>query len=557
MQSDPLIGTVIEGRYRVLECLGEGAMGAVYVAEQLALNKSVALKIIRRELAGIEGAAERFAREAMVTSRFHHPNVIAALDYGRLPDGGAFLAMELVHGRSLRALLNAERSLPWVRACMVGAQIADALSAAERHGIVHRDIKPENILIELRDGGLETVKVLDFGIARFDQESSVPTGKGSGAQLTRQGTVVGTPGYMAPEQAVGDRTDHRSDLYALGAVLWECLVGRRLWQEENFVALVKTQLRTEPPSARESSGDLTIPLELDRLISSLLAVDPNARPSSGGEVRDILRLIGDAGRGSGAFVLPMAPLVERLAGATGPSANAMGPAKSITDSWPPANAASPSSAPPSPLSSPPSVAPSQPPPRRSYLSLLLFSLVAAGAGALVYTGQLDIAINPGSDLDQIANKVAGEIDLHAPRGQTSATGGPGASVKVTPQAAEATGLSPALATRLSQLVNGETRAERVDGAEALLAHVPMDEVPSYARLLAHFQLANTCDRKKPHLLKLTELGDRRALPALVMASQRAKEGCGKANRDCLACMRGPLDALIAKLEAVQLEADGR
>jgi serine/threonine-protein kinase len=162
-----LIGKVVADRYRIVELLGEGGMGAVYLAEHLTLHKQVALKVVHAEHAKNPELAERFSREAMATSRIEHPNVISAIDFGKLPDGTAYLAVQLVRGPSLSRVLSAEGPMPWARTATIGAQIADALCAAHGHGIVHRDLKPDNVHLQYLDNGGEMVKVLDFGVAKF------------------------------------------------------------------------------------------------------------------------------------------------------------------------------------------------------------------------------------------------------------------------------------------------------------------------------------------------------------------------------------------------------
>ena len=147
------IGRIIDGRYRVVELLAEGGMGTVFIAEHLKLRKMVALKTIHASFLGNEEVAARFAREAMASAQLEHPHVASAMDYGALPDGGAYLVLELVHGPSLRAQIEKEGPAPWSHVCEIGAQIADALCAAHAMGIVHRDLKPENILLEARHGG--------------------------------------------------------------------------------------------------------------------------------------------------------------------------------------------------------------------------------------------------------------------------------------------------------------------------------------------------------------------------------------------------------------------
>jgi len=283
------IGREIEGRYRITRLLGEGGMGSVFVAEQLRLQKEVALKVIRPEFAGNGEVAARFAREAMATAQFEHPNVVSAIDYGTLPEGGAYFVLQLVSGESLRSLLDRERALPWTRACELAAQIADALSAARAAGIVHRDLKPENVLLQPREGGGELAKVLDFGIAHVRTAGSEQSSQLAGTQLTRVGTIVGTPGYMSPEQAVGEAVDHRTDIYALGVVLWECIVGAPLWDAPDVPSLLGRQLSETPVTMTVASKRTDIPLELEELVTKMLARRPADRPQQAGELRDSLR----------------------------------------------------------------------------------------------------------------------------------------------------------------------------------------------------------------------------------------------------------------------------
>lgn len=294
------IGRIIDDRYQVMELLAEGGMGAVYLAIHLKLQKEVALKVIRPEFAGDGDIAARFAREAMATARFEHPHVASATDYGTLPEGGAYLVIQLVRGHSLTERLETEGRFPWVRVVEIGAQVADALSAAAGQGIVHRDLKPDNIIIERRDDGGDLVKILDFGIARQTRDSiptqAMPEGTAK-RKLTREGAIVGTPGYMAPEQAMGERADFSADLYALGVVMWESISGQQLWYAEDLSGMVMRQLTEPIPPLRELFPEDAIPEELDLLISQLMAVKPKERPSHAGIVRDMLRQISLAATG--------------------------------------------------------------------------------------------------------------------------------------------------------------------------------------------------------------------------------------------------------------------
>ncbi len=282
-------GFVVDGRYRILEQLGEGGMGAVFLAEHLALHKQVALKTIHAELTGHAEIAARFAREAMASARIEHPGVVSALDFGELEAGGAFLVMQLVRGEGLRSRLHREAPLPWREACDLMEQMADAVAAAHAEGIVHRDLKPENVVLEpLKAGGVQ-VRVLDFGIAHLRSEPAAASTGDARAPLTRLGVVMGTPGYMSPEQAVGQPVDERTDLYALGVMLWEMLVGRRPFDGDTLTAIVSQQFAAEPPPL--PSDAQPVPQGLHALVAQLLAAQPELRPSNALEVRDRLRAL--------------------------------------------------------------------------------------------------------------------------------------------------------------------------------------------------------------------------------------------------------------------------
>ncbi len=278
-ESPGWVGRLVDDRYQIHELLAEGGMGAVYIAEHLALRKQVAFKVIRAEFAGNAEIAARFKREAMATAQLDHPNVASALDYGTLPGGGAYLVTQLVRGRSLESHRSAGK-MSWRQVCDLGAQICDALAAAHAIHIVHRDLKPDNLLLEPRDDGTFLVKVLDFGIAR------VATGAVA-SDLTRLGAVIGTPGYMAPEQVLGEAIDFRVDLYALGVILWECTTGRILWNGASISDIYTRQLAAPAPPLATQVPDL--PPEFAAMIDQLLSRHAKRRPESARQVRDALR----------------------------------------------------------------------------------------------------------------------------------------------------------------------------------------------------------------------------------------------------------------------------
>src|SRR4029079_10608972 len=202
-----LIGRVLADRYRVEHLLGSGGMGSVYRAEHVLMKKAVALKVLHREMTYHPEVVARFEREAIAAARIVHPHVAAAMDCGRLDDGSFYIVLEYVDGKSLRALID-EGPVELGRALAVAAQIADGMAAAHAAGIVHRDLKPDNVMLVTQSDNADFAKILDFGIAKVDV-SDVPVE--SQRVLTRIGAVMGTAGYMAPEQALGQTVDHRAD----------------------------------------------------------------------------------------------------------------------------------------------------------------------------------------------------------------------------------------------------------------------------------------------------------------------------------------------------------
>jgi serine/threonine protein kinase len=268
-------------------------MGAVFVAEHLSLKKQVALKVVHAELATNRDLLARFAREAMAGSRIDHPSVVAALDYGALEEGGAYLVMPLVPGESLTNVLKQRGRLPWAEAAELCAQIADALAAAWAEGFVHRDLKPDNILIEARETGAPLARVIDFGIAKLSEHLSESNLKAPhpAQPLTKEGAIIGTPGYMAPEQALGRPASHAADVYSLGVVLWEAVVGAPLWRGDTIQKIMRAQLKETAPSIQSANPHAKVPAALDELVQRMIARKPEERPTSALEVKNELQKI--------------------------------------------------------------------------------------------------------------------------------------------------------------------------------------------------------------------------------------------------------------------------
>lgn len=274
-ERDPYLGTLIARKYRVEKVIGEGGMGRVYQAHQLALDKPVVLKVLHRSLLADAGTVARFEREARAASRLHHPNSITVLDFGRTEDGSQYIAMELVTGRDLHQILASEWPLPEGRVARIVAQVLSALADAHGAGVIHRDLKPENIMVEQRRGGVDFVKVLDFGIAKF-QESTGETGPA----LTKAGFVCGTPEYMSPEQARGADLDPRSDLYAVGVILYQLTTGVLPFSGASAVEFATKHLTHSPLPPTQRRPDLIISPAIERLILKALSKNPVHRPQT-------------------------------------------------------------------------------------------------------------------------------------------------------------------------------------------------------------------------------------------------------------------------------------
>jgi serine/threonine protein kinase len=263
------LGQIIDGRYRIRRRIGEGGMGTVYAAEHVEIGKSVAMKILHPQYSGDEQLVERFRREAQAASRVGHPNIIDVTDFGTTEDDCAYFVMELLDGMDLADVLAREHRLGPERAVRIAVQVCRALQAAHEVGIIHRDLKPENIFLVARDGETDFVKVLDFGIA---QNLAFATGR-----LTHPGMAMGTPEYMAPEQALAGPVDGRTDVYALGALTYEMLMGIAPHKEGPADGILERKMK--PPDSLRALRPEISP-GLDAVIRQALDADPDRRPQT-------------------------------------------------------------------------------------------------------------------------------------------------------------------------------------------------------------------------------------------------------------------------------------
>ncbi|MCC6749412.1 MAG: protein kinase [Deltaproteobacteria bacterium] len=262
---DPMIGRQIIGQYVVRQKLGEGGMGAVYLADQPAVGRQAVIKVMHREYSHDPQVVSRFEVEARAASQLNHPHIVTIYNYGAMEDGTLFLAMEYCTGSTLEAAVRAApMSSP--RAARIGAQVCDALADAHRRGIVHRDLKPSNAMLLEVGRQRDYVKVLDFGIAKME-----------GVSMTRTGSMVGTPQYMSPEQLRGEEIDGRSDLYSLGIMLYEMVTGQLPFQATSLAGLMHKHLSEEPQPPTRVAPHRDVTPALEAVILRALAKVPGAR----------------------------------------------------------------------------------------------------------------------------------------------------------------------------------------------------------------------------------------------------------------------------------------
>lgn len=286
---------VIIGNYRITQKIGEGGMGAVYAAQHTVLGRQAAVKVLLPEHLGDEKLATRFINEARAAAAIRHPGIVEIFDFGQHQGGGLFIAMELLQGEDLEQRKRRGATLTPSQAVLFALQTCGVLDAAHRIGITHRDLKPSNIFLvpDPQVPGGERIKLLDFGIAKF-----AVSGEG-GVAMTRAGAIMGTPTYMAPEQCLdSSKVDHRSDIYALGCIVFEMLSGRPPFVSESVVDVMTMQIHDQPPSL--VSLNPAVPPALDAVVQKALAKDRDHRYQTAGEFAAALQsVMGDVGLGDG------------------------------------------------------------------------------------------------------------------------------------------------------------------------------------------------------------------------------------------------------------------
>src|SRR5580698_3299241 len=269
---DPLIGRLINDRFKITALIARGGMGKVYRAEQAPLGRVCAIKVLNPSYAGEHDPEfhKRFFLEASIASKLTHPNTVTIFDYGRTEDDIYYMAMEYLEGHTLHRAIREAGHFPEERAAHIARQICRALREAHSLGVIHRDLKPANIFLVEHGDEADFVKVLDFGLVKN-------VGQGPGEELTRVGVFVGSPKYMAPEQIRGDKVDARTDIYALGTILYEMLAGKVPFARESTVHIMVAQVNEPPPPIRTMNPNAQVSPALEEAIMRCLAKDPEQR----------------------------------------------------------------------------------------------------------------------------------------------------------------------------------------------------------------------------------------------------------------------------------------
>lgn len=284
-----LVGIVLDGRYRLDALLGEGGMGAVYRATQLVNDRKVAVKLLKPHLTSDDAALERFLREARSTLKVESPHAVKVLDFGITPHRDYYMVLEYLDGRTVQRELDVDGAFAPARVVHIARQALHALGAAHAHGIVHRDIKPDNILLMRAGDDADYAKVLDFGVAKLLDQAVTP--------LTAQGMVFGTPEFMSPEQATGQRLDGRSDLYSLAACMYAMLTGSGLYPATTPIEWLTSHARVPAPHLADGKPELAAFHELDELLQRCLAKQREQRPATAEEMGAQLAAIESTLRG--------------------------------------------------------------------------------------------------------------------------------------------------------------------------------------------------------------------------------------------------------------------
>jgi eukaryotic-like serine/threonine-protein kinase len=491
-RADAMLGRVLDGRWKIIDLIGAGGMGAVYRAEHTTIGKSMAVKVLHPRLGTKGDWAKRFEREAQVGGKIGHPNCVAVSDFGTLEDGSFYLVMELLQGESLGDILDREAPLPWRRALHITRHVLRGLGHAHEHGVVHRDIKPDNVFLARHDDDPDFAKILDFGIAKL-------VGEG-GTTITQAGITVGTPAYLSPEQAFGGELDGRSDLYSLSVVLYEMLVGRTPFGDRDMVAMLTAHAVADPPAMAEVAPDAAVPPPVEALVRQGLAKQPGDRFQTATEyVARIDDLLGRVPTTSGVHSAPYPSGVHSSAQTPLPYTPA--PMAAI--------------APPLVSGTHPMMLPPRPWKRTAgYV-----------AGAVLVVGLVAALASRGGEPAKAPGPAPAKT---SPKATKPAPKPP------APKPPEPTPPKPA-----------DPEPAATAPADGPIAQIREEQYKAAIQQLAK---GKTCEQRKAAVAKLRELGDKRAIPALKKARYRMRGGIlGLGDSNTNKCLKADAEAAIAAL----------
>lgn len=394
----PLIGQVFEGRYRIIEMIGEGASGWVFKAEHVTMGQGVALKVLREEAKQNMQMVKRFISEARTSSQLRDPHTVRVFDFGAADDGELFIAMEWLVGKPLSDALEEVGHLPPARVAHITRQICYGLREAHNLGLVHRDLKPENVFLVESGGDPDFAKILDFGIAKAVEGQALSERR---TKLTEMGATLGTPWYMSPEQACALDLDRRSDLYSLGVMMYEMLSGELPFDGDVGMKVLMQHVNDLPPPLPESVGGVGIPEDLRDLTMQLLEKKPSLRPADAEEVAN--RLKRSAARWTSPHLAAQTPAYRSTAEAATQTSPAVEQAKVA----------------PAPVA--PAIASPAPRGRGGLIAFLVIALLAAG-GAAAYFALSDRGSNSPNGKDGSKTGTAGAVDSGAVNGNAAGGG---------------------------------------------------------------------------------------------------------------------------------------
>lgn len=392
--ADALIGQTVDGRYEVARVLGEGGMGTVYEVKHASLGRGFAMKVLRRDLAEDAELCARFTQEAKATAAVKHPNIVGISDFGKVQDGRPYFVMELLVGRTLATVLKAQGPVEPVRGAGIVAKVASGLGAAHAAGVVHRDLKPENVF--LPDGGVQDdVRVVDFGAAMLAGAS----------RLTKAGIVFGTPHYMSPEQAAGQRVDHRADVYSLGIIMYEMFSGRVPFEGDTYMGVLTQHIYTQPaPPSQFVPGGVRTLGAIEAVILRAIEKNPEDRFQSMHELEVAIASAVRSAADGGAAVAAWKPPSQRPSQGPAPSGPTL---EQLRD------AVTEAAGPPAPRA------------RARGLVLVVLAVLAVAVGILVVVAIRKRPMAPGAPVAPVASVLVGRASS-VPSGAVSGVSGGGA-----------------------------------------------------------------------------------------------------------------------------------